>query len=177
MICSYFGIAFLLFFMKIENAVYTSCQKSTFMNGLIFDIINIQITSLLNLNEIQLELLRSVNDQGYHGFVMFSLSLSKDWLNSVQQHQGNFTKDAGQKNVHIVTIEVLIQLLKLPNFSFNIRKQGGLTDNYIFDAICDVKLLASLRNFKNTCRGVLFLIKLQVLNCNCSEKILLWRCF
>ena len=44
MICSYFGIAFLLFFMKIENAVYTSFQNSTllFINGLIFDIMNIQ---------------------------------------------------------------------------------------------------------------------------------------
>ena len=42
MICSYFGIAFLLFFIKIENAVYTSCKKSTllFIDGLIFDIIN-----------------------------------------------------------------------------------------------------------------------------------------
>ena len=44
MICSYFGIAFLLFFMKIENTVYTSFQNSTllFINGLIFDIMNIQ---------------------------------------------------------------------------------------------------------------------------------------
>ena len=44
MICSYFGIAFLLFFMKIENAVYTSFQNSTllFINGLIFDIMNTQ---------------------------------------------------------------------------------------------------------------------------------------
>ena len=44
MICSNFGIAFLLFFMKIENAVYTSFQNSTllFINGLIFDIMNIQ---------------------------------------------------------------------------------------------------------------------------------------
>ena len=44
MICSYFGIAFLLFFIKIENAVYTSCQNSTllFINGLIFDIMNTQ---------------------------------------------------------------------------------------------------------------------------------------
>ena len=39
MICSYFGIAFLLFFMKIENT-YTSFQNSMllFINGLIFDI-------------------------------------------------------------------------------------------------------------------------------------------
>ena len=44
MICSYSGIASLLFFMKIENAVYTSFQNSTllFINRLIFDIMNIQ---------------------------------------------------------------------------------------------------------------------------------------
>ena len=43
-ICSCFGIAFLLFFIKIENAAYISCQKSTllFINGLIFDITNTQ---------------------------------------------------------------------------------------------------------------------------------------
>ena len=43
-ICSYFGIPFLLFFTKIENTVYTSSQNSMllFINGLIFDIINIQ---------------------------------------------------------------------------------------------------------------------------------------
>ena len=41
---SYFGIAFLLLPIKIENAVYTSCQNSTllFINGLIFDIMNTQ---------------------------------------------------------------------------------------------------------------------------------------
>ena len=55
MICSYFRIAFLLFFIKTENAVYTSFQNNTllFIGGLIFDIMNIQITSLLNLNEYQ----------------------------------------------------------------------------------------------------------------------------
>ena len=31
MICSYFRVAFLLFFKKIENAVYTSCQNSTLL--------------------------------------------------------------------------------------------------------------------------------------------------
>ena len=38
------GIAFLLFFMKIENAVYTSFQNNMlfFINGLNFDIMNIQ---------------------------------------------------------------------------------------------------------------------------------------
>ena len=50
----------LLFFMKIENNVYTSFQNSMllFINGLIFDIMNIQnkisqYKSLLNLNEHQ----------------------------------------------------------------------------------------------------------------------------
>ena len=40
MICSYFGIAFLLFFIRIENAVYTSWQNSALLliNGLIFEI-------------------------------------------------------------------------------------------------------------------------------------------
>ena len=44
MIRSYFGIAFLLSLIKIENAIYTPCQNSTllFINGLIFDIMNTQ---------------------------------------------------------------------------------------------------------------------------------------
>ena len=44
MICSYFGIVFLRFFIKIENTVYTSCQNSPllFINELIFDIMNTQ---------------------------------------------------------------------------------------------------------------------------------------
>ena len=51
-----FGIVFLLLFKQIENAVYTSFQNSMhlFINGLIFDIMNIRkITSLSNLNEYQ----------------------------------------------------------------------------------------------------------------------------
>ena len=48
-------------------------------------------------------------------------------------------------------------------------KHGAFTYNYIYDVFCDLKLLASLQNFKSTCMGVLFLIKLQVVNCNCSE--------
>ena len=41
---SYFGIALLPFFVNIENAVYTFFQNSTllFINGLIFDTMNIQ---------------------------------------------------------------------------------------------------------------------------------------
>ena len=83
MICSYFGIAFLLFFIKIENAVYTSCQNSTllFINGLIFDIMNTQ-TSLLNLNENQCyHHLDLSMIKGFHLSVMFSLSSSKiGWI-------------------------------------------------------------------------------------------------
>ena len=49
MICSYFGIAFLLFFTKIQNVVYTSCQNSTllFINALIFDIASTQNNQFL----------------------------------------------------------------------------------------------------------------------------------
>ena len=44
LICSYFGIIFVLLFKKIENAVYTCFQNSMllFINGFIFDIMNIQ---------------------------------------------------------------------------------------------------------------------------------------
>ena len=44
MICSYFGIAFPLFFIKVENALYRSCQNSTllFIDGWMFDIMNTQ---------------------------------------------------------------------------------------------------------------------------------------
>ena len=68
MICSYFGIAFLLFFIKIENAVYTSCQNSTllFINGLIFDIMNTQNNQSLEFEwKLILARLRSVNDQRF----------------------------------------------------------------------------------------------------------------
>ena len=55
MICSYFGIAFLLFFIKIEKTVYTSCQNSTllFINGLIFDIVNTQNNQSLEFETLQ----------------------------------------------------------------------------------------------------------------------------
>ena len=65
MICSYFGIAFLLLFMKIENAIYTSFQNSTFLfiNGLIFDIMNIWNNQSLEFEWISmLGPIRSVND-------------------------------------------------------------------------------------------------------------------
>ena len=58
-----------------------------------------KITSRLNLNEYHLMLaqLRSVNDQRFSCFCNVFFKSFQDWLNSVQQCQGNFTKDAGQK--------------------------------------------------------------------------------
>ena len=100
MICSYFGIAFLLFFTKIENTVYTSFQNSTllFVNGLIFDIMNIQNNQSLEFEWIlMLAPLWSVNDRRFSGLCNAFLKSFQNWLYSVQQCQGNFTKDAGQK--------------------------------------------------------------------------------
>ena len=41
--------------------------------------------------------LRSVNDQRFLWRCNVFLKCFQDWLNSVQQCQGNFAKDAGQK--------------------------------------------------------------------------------
>ena len=76
--CSYFGIAVLPFFIKIEKAVSTSCQNSTllFINGLIFGIINTQNNQSL---EFECKLISMI--KGFHGFVMFSLSYFKiGWI-------------------------------------------------------------------------------------------------
>ena len=67
MIYSNFGIRFLLFFMKIENTVYTSFQNSSLLfitgNGLIFDGINIQNNQFPEFEWIpMLPPLRSAND-------------------------------------------------------------------------------------------------------------------
>ena len=68
MICSYFGIIFLQFLIKIENAAYTFYQKIPllFINGLIFDIMNTQNNQSLE-SELKpiLAPLRSVNDQRF----------------------------------------------------------------------------------------------------------------
>ena len=67
-ICLYFGIASLLFFMKIENTVYISSQNNTllFINGLIFDIMNIQNNQSLEFEWLpMLPPLRSVNDRRF----------------------------------------------------------------------------------------------------------------
>ena len=100
MICSFFGIAFLIFFMKMENTVYTSFQNSTllFMNGLIFDIMNIKNNQSLEFEWIpMLAPLRSVSDRKFSRLCNVFLKSFQDWLNSIQQCQGNFTKDAGKK--------------------------------------------------------------------------------
>ena len=84
MICSYFGIAFLLLFMKIENAVYTSFQKSTplFFNGLIFDIMTIQNNQSLEFEwKPMLAPLRSVNDPSFSWLGNVFLKFSKiGWI-------------------------------------------------------------------------------------------------
>ena len=91
---------FLLFFIKIENAVHTSCQNSTllFNNGLIFDIMNTQNNQSLEFEwKPMLAPLRSVNDQTFSWLRNVFLKLFQDWLNSVQKRHRNFERDAGQK--------------------------------------------------------------------------------
>ena len=100
MICSYFGIAFMLFFIRIENAVYTSCQNSVllFINGLTFDIMNTQNNHSLESEwKPMLGPLRPVNDWRFSWLHNVSLKLLQDWLNSVQKRQEKFERDAGQK--------------------------------------------------------------------------------
>ena len=66
MICLYFGIVFLLLFKKIENAVDISFKNNIlfFINGLIFDIINIQNYQSLKFEWVPTlaPFIRSVND-------------------------------------------------------------------------------------------------------------------
>ena len=45
----------------------------------------------------------AVNDPRFSCLRNVFLKYFQDWLNSVEQRQGNFTKDARQKIVHIVT--------------------------------------------------------------------------
>ena len=101
MICSYFGIAFLLFFMKTDNAVYTSCQHSTllFINVSIFDIMNTQNNQSLEFEwKPMLAPLRSVNDRRF------------SWLCKVIPRLAEFCSEMPRKlwkrcwpeNVHIL---------------------------------------------------------------------------
>ena len=117
MICSCFRTAYLLFFIKIENAVYTSCQNSTllFINGLIFDIMNTQNNQSLEFEwKPMLAPSRTVSDRRF------------SWLCNVFL-KSNFERDAGQKmfvsrgSKHERLKKSLIQSLKLPNFFFDIR--------------------------------------------------------
>ena len=88
MICSYFAIAFLLLFKKIENAVYTSFQNSMllFINGLIFDIINIQNNQSLEFEWVPMlaSFIRSANDWRFPWLSNVFIKPFQDWLNSVQ---------------------------------------------------------------------------------------------
>ena len=88
MICSYFGIIFLLLFKKIENAVYTSFQNSMllFINGLIFDIMNIQNNQSLEFEWVPMlaPFIRSVNDWRFPWLRNVFIKSFQDWLNSVQ---------------------------------------------------------------------------------------------
>ena len=56
---------------------------------------------------------RSVNDWRFSWLCKFFLKSFQHWLNSVQQHQGNFTKDAGRK------IFILWQTYEEWKISFN----------------------------------------------------------
>ena len=88
MTCSYFGIIFLLLFKKIENAVYTSFQNSMllFINGLIFDIMNIQNNQSLEFEWVPMlaPFIRSVNDWRFPWLCNVFIKSFQDWLNSVQ---------------------------------------------------------------------------------------------
>ena len=101
MICSYFGIVFLLLFKKIENTIYTSFKNNIllFINGLIFGIMKIQNNQSLEFEWVPMlaPFIRSVSDWRFPWLHNVFVKSFQDWLNSVQQCQGNFTKDAGQK--------------------------------------------------------------------------------
>ena len=87
-IYSYFGIVFLLLFKKIENAVYTSFKNSIllFINGLIFDIMNIQNYQSLEFEWVPMlaPFIRSVNDWRFPWLCNVFVKSFQDWLNSVQ---------------------------------------------------------------------------------------------
>ena len=87
-ICSFFGIAYLLFFKKIENSVYASFQNNTllFINGLIFDIMNIQNNQSLEFEWVPMlaPFIRSVNDWRFPWLCNVFIKSFQDWLNSVQ---------------------------------------------------------------------------------------------
>ena len=87
-ICSYFGIIFVLLFKEIENAVYTCFQNSMlfFINEFIFDIMNIKNNQSLEFEWVPLlaPFIRSVNDWRFPWLRYVFVKSFQDWLNSVQ---------------------------------------------------------------------------------------------
>ena len=88
MICSYFGVVFVLLLKKTENAVYTCFQNSMllFINGFIFDIMNIQNNQSLEFEWVPMlaPFIRSVNDWRFPWLCNVFIKSFQDWLNSVQ---------------------------------------------------------------------------------------------
>ena len=73
-------------------------QHTFFINGLIFGIMNIQNNQSLEFEwKPMLTPLKCVNDWRFSWIRNDFLKAFQDWLNSVQQRQGNFAKDVGQK--------------------------------------------------------------------------------
>ena len=90
--CLFFGIAFLLLFKHIENAVCTSFQNSMllFINGLILDIMNIKNNQSLEFELIPMFVpLRFVNDWSFLWLRNDFLKSFQDRPNSIQQYQRN----------------------------------------------------------------------------------------
>ena len=87
MTCSYFGIIFLLLFMRKEYAVYTSFQNSMLLliNGFIFDIMNIQNNHSLVFEWVPMlaPFIRSVNDWRFPWLRNDFVKSFQDWLNSL----------------------------------------------------------------------------------------------
>ena len=147
-ICSYFGITFLIFFMKLrmlfthlaktfkwtyqvdpllKNECKTCspgtqfCKESSisiwstraeagetarlcllmtvfFFSFCFFDIMDIRNAQSHEFEQKpMLATFRSVNHRRFSWLHNVFLKSFQNWLNSVQQHQGTFTKDAGQK--------------------------------------------------------------------------------
>ena len=89
MICSSIaGIVFVLLFKKLENVVYTSFKNSILLiiNGLIFDIMNIQNNQFLEFEwePMLAPFIRSVNDWRFPWLRNVFIKSFQDWLNSVQ---------------------------------------------------------------------------------------------
>ena len=85
MICSYFGIVFVLLFKMIENAVYTCSQNSMllFINGFIFDTMNIQNNQSIDFEWVPMlaPFIRPVNNDWRFPWLR---NVFQDWLNPVQ---------------------------------------------------------------------------------------------